>query len=33
MRSTDDLYEAIAKPLESKAFAERVQGAFEASGT
>ena len=31
-RSVDDLYEAIASALESKALAERVQGAFEATG-
>jgi hypothetical protein len=31
-RSTDDLYEAIAKAMESEALAERVQGAFEATG-
>lgn len=31
-RSTDDLYEAIAKALETEALAKRVQGAFDATG-
>ncbi len=31
-QSAEDLYEAIAQAMESKALAERVQGAFEATG-